>query len=376
MRICVNTRLLLPGKLEGIGRFTKETLKLLTELHPEHEFIFIFDRKYSEEFIFNSNVKPVVAFPQARHPVLWYLFFEWGVPPVLRKYTPDVFLSPDGWLSLRTRVPSIPVIHDLNFYHNPGWVSPLPRYYYYRYFPKFIQKATRIATVSEFSRQDISSRFKVPASQIDVVYNGIHDTHRPLGNEDISATRKRYADGAPYFLFLSLVHPRKNLTRIIGAYNRFRDTNQANIPLLIVGATKYMTEDTRSAHHNSPYRDQIKFLGRLPGEELRMILGSGLALVYASLFEGFGIPILEAMQSCIPVITSDTTSMPEVGGNAVCYVDPYNEESIAEAMARIYHDENYREHLVRAGVDQLNKFSWKKTAELLWDSVLRGVNPE
>ncbi|HLV53533.1 MAG TPA: hypothetical protein VKY29_05905, partial [Cryomorphaceae bacterium] len=115
MKIAVNTRLLIKDKLEGIGWFSYETLRRLVEWMPETEFVFIFDRRPHPDFIFGDNVTPVVAHPQARHPLLWYLFFEYGVGAVLKKHRPDLFLSPDGWLCLRTDVKSLPVMHDLNF---------------------------------------------------------------------------------------------------------------------------------------------------------------------------------------------------------------------------------------------------------------------
>ena len=180
MVIAVNTRLLLKDKLEGIGRFTCETLRIITKKHPEHQFVFIFDRKFSPEFIFSNNITPVVAFPQARHPILWYGFFEWGIPPVLKKHNADLFLSPDGWLSLRSKTRSMAVIHDLNFFHFPEFIPWHIMQYYSYYFPRFVQKADRIATVSEFTRSDIVSRFHYDPSKIDVVYNGANDIFKPI----------------------------------------------------------------------------------------------------------------------------------------------------------------------------------------------------
>lgn len=369
MRIAINTRLLLPGKLEGLGRFTCETLKRITQWHPEHEFIFIFDRPFSPEFIFAKNITPVVSYPPARHPILWYLFFEFGVNHVLKKYKADLFLSPDGWLSLRTKVPSIAVIHDLNFFHNKQWVGSLPGHYYDYFFPRYIRKASRIATVSEYSKNDISSQFNVPESLIDVVYNGANpELHVP--SEEIKAeTKNKYTSGKPYFLFLGLVHPRKNLTRIIEAYNLFRRSCGADVKLLVVGSTKYWSAETENAYINSPYRADIRFTGRLPENELNAVVGSSLCLIYASLFEGFGIPILEAMQCHVPVMTSNVTSMPEVGGNAVYYVDPYSVHSIADGMSILFRDENLRHQLISRGLEQLKKFSWDNTATRLWDTI-------
>ncbi len=369
MRIAVNTRLLIPGKIEGLGRFTCESLKRIARSHPEHEFLFIFDRKFSDEFIFSDNITPVVACPQARHPFLWYLFFEWGIPPLLRKYKVDLFLSPDGWLSLRSKIPSLAVIHDLNFFHDPSWVDPLPRKYYNYFFPRYIAKANRLATVSEYSKKDISDRFRVDPALIDVVYNGVDKGFQPVTEKVKQEVRLKYSDGVPYFLFLGLVHPRKNLTRIIKAWEWFRRTSGKSVKLMVVGSTKYWTEDTRLAYEKSPFKEDILLKGRLPDEETNQVIASSLALVYASLFEGFGIPILEAMQCQIPVITSNITSMPEVGGDAVSYVDPTSIQSIGEAMLRIINDQAYVEDLVRKGRDQCKKFTWDQTANLLWQSI-------
>ncbi len=141
MRIAVNTRLLLKDRLDGIGWFTYETLKRITRLHPEHEFIFLFDQPFDPGFIFSENVRPVVAGPPARHPVLWYLWFERTLPRILEREKAGLFVSPDGYLSLNSRVPSVPVIHDINFLHRPGDLPWSTRYYYNRFFPRYAARA-------------------------------------------------------------------------------------------------------------------------------------------------------------------------------------------------------------------------------------------
>jgi glycosyltransferase involved in cell wall biosynthesis len=369
MRIAVNTRLLLPGKLEGLGWFTYETLKRITQDHPEHDFIFIFDRHYSDEFIFSDNITPVVAFPPARHPILWYLFFDWGIPKVLKKYKADLFLSPDGWLSLRTNVPSLPVIHDLNFFYNPQWITPLTRIYFNYFFPRFVKKAARIGTVSEFSKNDISTRFNIAPDNIDVYYNGSNESLHPIDDKIKAKVRSRYTNGKPYFLFLGLIHPRKNLDNIMLAYNEFRKKNDEEIKLLVVGSNKYQSAGTTQIYEKSNYRNDIIFTGRLPDEELNDIIASSLALVYASLFEGFGIPILEAMRCEVPVITSNVSSMPEVAGDAALLVDPASVTSISDAMLRISKDEVLQKDLIHKGQNQIQRFGWDLTAELLWQSI-------
>jgi glycosyltransferase involved in cell wall biosynthesis len=378
MIIAVNTRLLLKEKLEGIGWFAYETLKRITQNHPEHQFIFIFDRKYSDEFVFSDNIRPIVAHPQARHPVLWYLYFDWGIPHLLKKYKADIFLSPDGWLSLRTEVKSLPVIHDLNFFHYPNFATWFNRKYYYHFFPKFIKKATRIATVSEFSKSDIASQFGVNPDKIDVVYNGARDVLTPLDEQSQEEVRKKHTDGCPFFLFIGLIHRRKNVDNLIKAFDEFKQSVTSNLKLLIVGSKKYWNEEIQAAYDNSQFKDDIIFTGRMKTEDLNKVVASATALVYVSHFEGFGIPILEAMYCDVPVITSRVSSMPEVGGEAAIYVEPTSVDSIKDAMLRVFCDTNLRELLIERARIQRSRFTWDKTADLLWQSIEKcaGINPD
>jgi len=369
MVIAVNTRLLLQDKLEGIGRFTCETLRIITKKHAEHQFVFIFDRIFSPEFIFSNNITPVVAFPQARHPILWYGFFEWGIPPVLKKYKADLFLSPDGWLSLRSKTRSMAVIHDLNFFHFPEFIPRHVMQYYTYYFPRFVRKADRIATVSEFTRSDIVSRFHYDPSKIDVVYNGANEIFKPMDETGKRKTQEKYSRGCPYLLFTGLIHPRKNLTNLFRAFKQFKYSADNNVKLLVVGSRKWWTEDMQKAFENSAFRDEIIFTGRVDDESLHVIMASAIALVYASHFEGFGIPILEAMYCDTPVITSETSSMPEVGGDSVLYVNPNSVESITNAMIKLYLDPELRANLVKKSRIQREKFTWEKTADKLWQGV-------
>ncbi|MFO7369441.1 MAG: glycosyltransferase family 1 protein [Bacteroidales bacterium] len=369
MIIAVNTRLLLPGKIEGIGRFAQETLRIITREHPEHRFIFIFDRKYSEEFVFSDNITPVVTFPPARHPLLWYGFFEWGVPQVLKKYKADLFFSPDGWLSLRSPVISLPVIHDLNFFAFPEFIPYPVRKYYHYYFPKFIGKAARIATVSSYTKNDIVSRFNYPANQMDVVYNGASQAFLPLEEADRQRVRDTYTRGCPYFLFVGLIHPRKNLANLIRAYDMFKKYEHSNIKLLVVGERKWWTQDMEQAYDSFDFKDDIIFAGRKNDDELGPITASALGMVYVSHFEGFGIPVLESMCCDVPVICSSTTSLPEVGGDAVIYADPSHVDSIASAMIRLYKEPGLSQSLIEKARLQREKFSWEKTARLLWESI-------
>jgi glycosyltransferase involved in cell wall biosynthesis len=371
MKIVVNTRLLLKDKLEGIGWFSYEALRRITVSHPEHHFIFLFDREPDEEFFFSDNVTPLIISPQARHPILFYIWFEFSVASVLKKLKPDLFLSPDGYLSLNSDCKQLAVIHDLNFEHYPNDLTFLVRKYYKYFFPRFAKKATRIATVSEFSKQDLVKTYGISADKIDVVYNGCNTSYLPVSTEIIESTKKKYSEGKNYFLFIGALHPRKNISRLFSAFDKFKTESNSDTKLLIVGAKYYWSKEIKETYENMHHKKDVIFTGRLKSDDLKKVLGSALALAYVPYFEGFGIPILEAFNCNTPVITSNVTSMPEVAGNAALLVDPFSVDSIASGMLRIHSDPGLRQSLIEKGRQRKLDFSWDKTADALWESILR-----
>lgn len=369
MRIAVNTRLLLKDKLEGIGWFMFETLSRITRQHPEHEFIFIFDRKFDERFVFSDNVKPVVIAPQARHPILFYLWFEYSIPHILKKYKADIFVSPDGYLSLSTKVKSLAVMHDLNFEHYPEDIPFDARKHYKYYFPKYARKANRIATVSEYSKADIIRQYGVDENKIDVVFNGANEGFKAVSSEIAESIRQKYTGGNPYFVFVGALHPRKNLVNLFKAFDHFKQADTKGIKLLIVGEKQWWTDEIKQAYENLKYKDDVIFAGRLNINELQKVVASALALTYVSYFEGFGIPIIEAFYAGTPVITSNVTSMPEIAGDAALLIDPFSVDSISGAMLTIVNDNELRKSLIQKGHERAKDFSWQKSADKLWTSI-------
>lgn len=371
MRIAVNTRLLLKNKLEGIGWFTLETMKRITTNHPEHEFLFIFDRAFSKDFLFSSNITPIVIGPPARHPVLFYLWFNYSIPYVLKKYQADVFISPDGYLSLNTSVPQLAVIHDLSFRHRPEDLPRIQAWYYNYFFPRFARKADRIVTVSEFSKKDISASYGVDPENIDVVCNGVRKRVNHAAAEELAIIRNRYSNGHPYFLYVGALQPRKNLSGLLQAFELFKTRSGSKVKLMIVGAEMHKTTGIYKIFEQLQFRADVIFTGRVTEDELHQIYSAALALTYLPFFEGFGMPIVEAMGAGIPVICSNTTSMPEVGGDAVLYANPHDLEEIADKMTRIAGDDLLRKELSEKGIKRQALFNWDITAERLWDSICR-----
>ncbi|MBI4947213.1 MAG: glycosyltransferase family 4 protein [Bacteroidetes bacterium] len=388
MLIAVNTRLLLKDKLEGIGWFTYESLKRITKNHPEHQFLFLFDRPFSEDFIFSDNISPVIVGPPSRHPFLWYWWFEQSLPKVFHKYEPDLFLSPDGFLSLSAGYPagmkkfkSLAVIHDLNFEHYPQDIPFLARKYYKKYFPHYAKKADRIATVSEYSKQDISKFYKISPEKIDVVYDGANEVFKASPNPLLQRGLKVSPEGGdlegavPYFLFIGALSPRKNVARLLQAFDEFKKSESSKMKLIIAGEKMFKTNEIETVYNKMQFKNDVIFTGRLGIADLKDIMANAFSLVFVPYFEGFGIPILEAMYCDVPVITSNVTSMPEVAGNAALLVDPFSVDSIKDGMLRIYKDEALRKQLILNGQKQREKFSWDKTAEKLWKCIEKTEAP-
>jgi glycosyltransferase involved in cell wall biosynthesis len=369
VKIAVNTRLLLKNKLEGIGWFTFETLKRITKSHPEHQFYFLFDRPYSEEFVFSDNITPVQIGLPARHPVLFYLWFEYSVPRALGQLGVDLFLSTDGYLSLDTPTRSIPVIHDINFEHYPEQLPAMTRRYYKYFFPKFARKAIRIATVSEYSKADIVANYGINEDNIDVVYNGANEIYMTTSEEDKTAAREKYAAGNPYFLFIGSLLPRKNIANLFRAFDLFKSDPNNQVKLMIIGEKKWWTSEVEHVYKEMKFKDDVIFKGHTAPDALKDIIPAALAMTYVSFFEGFGIPILEAMKCGTPVITSDTSCMPEIAGRAALLCDPNSPDSIAQKMSDVANSPDNNEALVTQGLERAEVFSWDITAEKLWISM-------
>lgn len=367
MKIAVNTRFLLPGKLEGIGWFSYEILRHLTK-NPENDFFFIFDRPFDHRFIFSENITPVQAGPPARHPFLFYLWFEWVIPKVLKRVKADVFLSTDGFLSLRARTKTVLFWHDLSYLYFPGHVGLLQRWYYRFFVPRFLRRADHIVTFSQHSAADIQRHFQVPAFRITVSAGAPRPSFQPASSDQILETRQRISGGQPYFLYAGAIHPRKNIDSLIRAFDLFKQSSGLPFKLVLAGRMAWKVKPVQAALKQSPFRQDIILPGHLD-HGMEAITAASHAMVYPSFYEGFGLPIIESIQCNVPVITSNCASMPEVAGKAGLLVDPYDVQSIATAMNTLATEEAFYHSLVSECAGQAAKFNWVKTAEAVGQAV-------
>jgi len=356
MRIAVNTRFLIKNKLSGLGHFTLEVMKHMVTGHPEDTFIFIFDRPYDASFIFASNIEAVVIPPPARASLLFAVWFEISIPSVLRRVRADVFLSPDNFLSLRTSVPTVLVIHDLAYIHTGRDIPFLQRLYYGYFMPRYARRADHIATVSEATKADIIRQFGIADKKISVTGLGLNEGFRL---EDGPARED-------YFVHLGTIQPRKNVVRVLRAFEIFKRKTGRPTRLLFIGGRGWKDKEFYSVLSGLSCRNDVEMLGYRSNDEISYILNRASALLCVSYFEGFGMPIIEAQQCGCPVITSDISSMPEASGGAALLVDPYDTSAIARAMETIIADEILREELIRSGLENIRRFSWQKTSDSLY----------
>ena len=363
VRIAINTRLLLPGSLEGIGYYVQELCRRLPELLPEAQFLFCFDRPFDPRLVAHPRVSGKVIFPPTRDPLLWKVWFDYRLPQVLRDWGADIFFSPDGYCSLRTDIPQVMVLHDIAFAHYSDHLPGRVQRYYERNVPLFLDKAVQVIAVSDFVRQDLHHRYGTPLKKVSVAGNGVKPIFQPATEESIAVVRGRYTEGLPYLFYLGAVHPRKNIDALIGAYTKFREQTTQKIPLLLGGRLAWQNESVKAMHAASPYKQDIHFLGYLPESELAKVLGAALAMIYPSLSEGFGVPLLEAMHAEVPILCSQATSLPEVAGPAALYFNPHNVPAIAAAIERIVSDAALRQRLIGNGRVQRERYSWQQTAE-------------
>lgn len=373
MKIAVNTRLLLKNKMDGIGQFTYQSFLHITKNNPEHQFIFIFDRKPHPDFIKEKNISYKVIAPQTRHIILIKIWHKISLHKLLKKLNADIFVGTDGIIPLKTNTKTLSVIHDLNFEHHPEHLPNTVRKFYCKYFPLFSKKANRIATVSEYSKSDIVKTYDIDADKIDVVYNGANKNFKPISEEEQTLIKDEYTQAANFFLFVGTLHPRKNLINLFKAFDKFKKESGSDYKLLVVGKKMWWTNEIENTYNNLNHKNDIIFVGRVPENDLYKITASAYALTYVPVFEGFGIPLAEAMNCGVPVITSNVTSMPEVVEEAGILVNPNSVDEISNAMKNICNDNNLRKELSEKSLIQAKKFSWERTGDLLWESIVKTI---
>ena len=281
----------------------------------------------------------------------------------LHKPRPDVFFTPTHYAPRFSPVPTVVSVMDLSYLHYPKLFKQSDLYQLRNWTAYSVKQARKVFTISRASKNDIIKYYQIKPERIVVTYPGYKFKNTMQSSKLLT---EKYGIKGSYILFVGTVQPRKNLVRLIEAFSRIkRDSSssaEGDIQLVIVGKKGWLYEEIYEAPKKFGVEDKIKFLNYVPDEDLPVLYKNAHVFVLPSLYEGFGLPVLEAMAQGCPVVISNTSSLPEVGGDAAVYIDPENVESIVEGIEKVLGDTKYRQSLIKKGREQVKKFSWEKTA--------------
>jgi glycosyltransferase involved in cell wall biosynthesis len=363
MRIGINTRFLLKGRLEGLGVYTEEVSSRLVKLFPEHEWVFFFDRKFDESFIFNENVQGVAIFPPARHPFLWYSWFEFSLPRHIRKQNIDLLFSPDGYCSLSTEVPQLLTIHDIAFEFYPQGIPKLVNQYYRYFTPLYCRKAEHILCVSEQTQEDIIRMYGINQEKTSVVHNGCSDDFRSFNEFEKQRIRLSLSNGQPFFVYVGAIHPRKNVLGILKAFELLK-ASDSSLPhkLLLVGRQAWDNAAFDQFLSTMTYRNDVILVDHISRDKIPGIIASAEAMVYPSYYEGFGLPVLEAMACGVPSVTSGQSPMESFAGDSCMAVQPDDIQGMKDAMHRLATNEAWRTKLGNSALEKAQILTWDNAA--------------
>ncbi len=363
MRIALNARHMMQDRLEGIGTVTHEIMSRMVTAHPEDRFDYYFDRPFQPQFVHGPNVMPHVFGPPARLPALIRDWLKYPVKADVTRQKTDFSFSPDGFVPLKLKARKVSIIHDVAFHRYPEYFVPRIRNFYKNWMPAYLKHTDHIITVSQFSKNELIAAYKIPPEKISVVYNGVSSGYSPMATDKIQLFRDQHTGGKPYFFYLGAIHPRKNVVTLVRAFEQFKSMNPGDHQLVIAGRASWDADDVFKSVEQSKWKNDIHMPGFIDRDNTKSWMAAAHALVYPSLYEGFGLPLLEAMASDVPVISSNASSLPEVGGDAALYFNPLDVEQLAHHMSSVSLNEKVREDMIMKGFDQVKKFSWDKAAD-------------
>ena len=356
MRVAIDAR-----KLHdfGIGTYTRNLLRHLARIDHETDYVLLChqpDLDIGAQLGRNFRTTLVGA---ANYSVRE----QFQVPWVLRREQPDVFHAPHYVLPPAVLCRSIVTIHDCIHLMFPQYLPNRAAYLYAKASMwSAARRSHKILTVSEASKRDIIRLLNVPADKIVVVYNAIDERFGITPSDDaVARIRERYQLDRQFVLYVGNIKPHKNLVRLVEAFDQLRARGFTDLTLLIIGDEISKLPALRRAVHSHKLHKHVRFLGYLPDETLAILYRLSAAFAFPSLYEGFGLPPLEAMACGAPVVTSNVSSLPEVTGDAAVLVDPYDAVSIADGLARVLSDPALRAQMRTRGFARAREFSWERS---------------
>lgn len=366
MRIAVDARIFDEGRQSGVEQYAENILHGIFSLDQKNEYV-LFSNAFKSHG--QDRVQKLVApFKNVSlhtlhlpNKILNTSFVVTGHPKLNTLAGGcDVFFSPNikfGTVSKKTR--HVVTFHDLSFELYPEFYSLKKRWWHKIVNPrKIASDASHVIAVSESTAHDLQEYYHIPKEKITVIHSGA-----PKLVEEEPDALKKWGIGSDFILFFATLEPRKNMQAVLQAYEATRAEHKETFQLVFAGATGWLEKEIKKTWKNSKFAQDIVFTGPVSEKEKTTLFKHAHALLYVSLYEGFGFPPLEAMQAGTPVITSNSSSLPEVVGNAALMVDPHNARDIACAIHEVVTKEELRNMLRNRGFEQVKKFTWKEAAE-------------
>jgi glycosyltransferase involved in cell wall biosynthesis len=340
----------------GINWYIQNLLSHLPEVDPHIDYtVFLGERRYPGRAGLDLRFSRLpTQRPLAR--ILWEQAIQpWSAREAgLDLIHGTAFVGPQF-----STCPFVITVHDLSFLSYPQNFPALNRTYLRMFTRMSVRRARRIIAVSESTKRDLMRYYGVSGDRVDVVHNGVDPMFRPMPAADVAAFRRQRHLPERFILFVGTLEPRKNVTRLVEAYARLP---RPRPPLMLLGGKGWLYDEIFARLESLDLQGEVKFVGYVPVEELALWYNAAGLFVYPSLYEGFGLPPLEAMACGTPVVASSASSLPEVVGNAGLLVDPTSSEALAEGMRRVLADQGLRETMRSAGLARAKDFSWQTAA--------------
>jgi len=363
MRIGIEAQRIFRKNKHGMDYVVLQEIKELQQIDTKNEY-YVFVKSGEDHCVKSTGNVHIIELSCPSYP-LWE---QWALPKAAKKYKVDILHCTSNTAPLWCDIPLILTLHDIIFleprdkqnhslYQNMGWL------YRRLVVPHILEKCQRIITVSNFEMENIISKLKIPRERMAMIYNGYNNWFKPI--EDKDEVYKKYIPEKGFFFFLGNTDPKKNTERTLVAYSKYLEQSTIKRKLLMADLDLEYLNGIIERNQIENIRNNIVMPGYIVNSDLPYIYNSAFAFLYTSLRESFGIPLLEAMACGTPVITSNTSSMPEIGGKDAIFVNPEKSEDITQMMLTLENNQTFYEHQQQIGKERATHFSWRKTAESL-----------
>ena len=363
MRIGIEAQRIFRKNKHGMDYVVLQEIRELQRMDTPHEY-YIFVKPGEDRCVESTTNVHVVELPCPSYP-LWE---QWALPRAAKRYGVELLHCTSNTAPIWCDIPLVLTLHDIIFleprdkqnhslYQNMGWL------YRRLVVPRILNRCRRIITVSNFEMENIIRKLQIPRERMAMIYNGYNEWFRPV--EDEEGVYKKYIEKEGYFFFLGNTDPKKNTERTLVAYSKYLKQSGVKRQLLMADLDSEYLNGIIQRNGIENIREHIVMPGYIVNSDLPYIYHNAFAFLYTSLRESFGIPLLEGMACGVPVITSNTSSMPEIGGPEAILVNPESSDEIADMMLRLETDDGFYERQRGVGLERAKLFSWKKTAEQL-----------